>query len=481
LHIVDAVKKFIVLNMLLLASCSISGPVDTSLNDSADIPVVNTPQLFHSDIDELEEIQNELYDRADWSSFGYQALIQREDEIVSSLEQTQSELIKNGELSLESGRSYSFNIQSFCVNPGQYRPLAGDGFRVGLMTGDAQKWLPDILEKLPKFSVQQDQAQNLIWQLLTGVTYDNLGRENQRVLDLFFSDAYARFGNSAVNSIAGSVIRSITPPEVGSTIDDFNDLKAQALAMQDDFRGLEKLFSPSSNRLKALPVGWMRMKEGYLIKVTSRGYQETRIDLYVPADGRTPQSKNTIKMSNLVALPSIGQRLALSHKVIIPSRTRDNQYCKKLSEFKPKNCHALSDDGRASLLKFADPMNFSKSRYQSPPDSSKPIEEETDCSRFIQQVYERAGMKYLYSSTATFQCLSVFSEVDKAEEKAGDLVLYRGHVGILTKNGKVISATKGGSAERSKLKPTDPAFLPAITELPTDQFGPGKVLRWRCP
>jgi hypothetical protein len=84
------VKKFIVLNMLLLASCSISAPVYTILNDSADILVVNTPQLFHSDIDELEEIQNELYDRADWSSFGYQALIQREDEIISSLEHTQS-------------------------------------------------------------------------------------------------------------------------------------------------------------------------------------------------------------------------------------------------------------------------------------------------------------------------------------------------------------------------------------------------------
>lgn len=349
------------------------------------------------------------------------------------------------------------------------------------MKGKAEKWLPEILEKLPQFSLEQDQVQNLIWQVLTGAQYDDLSKENQRILNLFYKNAFFKFGNSIFNNIADAVIESVVPQEVSSSIDEFKDLKEKAQSLQDDFSGLEKLFSPFSKRNQPIPVGWMRMKEGYLIKVTSNGYPETRIDIYVPVDGRSPQAKKAVKLATLIALPSVGQRLALSHKLNIPARTANNQYCKKLSDFKPKNCHELTDQDRESILKLADPANFSKSRYESPPDSSRPIEAETDCSRFTQQIYERAGMDYLYFSTSTFQCLSVFNEVDQTAGKPGDLVLFNGHIGILSKSGRIISATRGGPGGRSRLKSDDPNFLPSITELPMGQFGKGKILRWRCP
>ena len=476
-----AMKKLLLLPAIFLFACSTSGPVDTTLNDLTTLQVVVPPRAFHSDIDELTIIQAKLQNRSDWSSPQYQALIQKEDELISEIERVQSELVQTGGIQLDSGKSYSFNVQSFCVYPGQARPVVGDGYRLGEITGSAQKWLPEILEKLPEFSLNQNQVQNLIWQLLTGAHYDELGAENQRIIGLFFNHPVTVFGSSAVSSVARNIFDSVLPSEISSKIETFQNLKGTALSLQNDFKSLENAFSPKSDRAEPLPVGWMRMKEGFLIKVTSHGYQESRIDIYVPEDGRSPQSKKTIKISKLIALPAAGQRLALSQKINLPKRTINNQYCKKLSEFKPQNCHEITDKDRAAIIQAASPGHFPQTMYRSPPDFKKSIEAETDCSRFVQQIYERAGKQYSYSSTSTFECLSVFQEVRLEERKPGDMVLYKGHIGVLSKKGYVISATRGGVNEKSKLNPNEPDFIPSITELPIDEFGKYKIVKWRCP
>jgi cell wall-associated NlpC family hydrolase len=92
-------------------------------------------------------------------------------------------------------------------------------------------------------------------------------------------------------------------------------------------------------------------------------------------------------------------------------------------------------------------------------------------------------MYYPYANTPSFECLSVFKEIPREQGKPGDLVLYRGHIGILSKNGSVISATVGGVRHRSKLNSDDPEFLPSITELPIGLAGSGKpkVMQWSCP
>ncbi len=478
-------KLIKLLPIIFLFSCSTSGPVDTKLDDSVDIKIVEPPKSFHSNLDELNQIKYNLDKVGDSSTFRYQALLQREDEIISEIENTQSELSANGGIDLMPGQSYSFKIQSFCVHPGAYRPITGDGFRVGEMRGKASKWLPEILEKLPNVKVSQNRIQSLIWNLLAGAHYDELNEEDKRNLDLFFDDGIRRFGSSTLNDIGASIFKSVVPNEIEETIEEFSSFKEQVLRYQDDFKKLESILAPKSNRSKPIPVGWMRMKEGYLLKVTSHGYNETRIDIYVPEEGsnRKPQSKFLFKLSNLVALPSISQRLALSHKLNIPQRTNNDKNCRKLQNFRPKNCAEMNESIREKILSIASPSHFLKTRYKSPPDNSKQIETEADCSRFTQQIFERAGMYYPYANTPSFECLSVFKEIPREQGKPGDLVLYRGHIGILSKNGSVISATVGGVRHRSKLNSDDPEFLPSITELPIGLAGSGKpkVMQWSCP
>ena len=136
---------------------------------------------------------------------------------------------------------------------------------------------------------------------------------------------------------------------------------------------------------------------------------------------------------------------------------------------------------RRAILEHSDPKNFPKSRYQLPPPIGARAEEATDCSHFVHEIYDRVGLSYEYQSTQTLGCLTLFQKTEEAPQ-AGDLILYRGHVGIYDGDDHVISATRGGRPpkERSTLDPSHPDFVSAITRYPVDTFGKWQALRWRC-
>jgi cell wall-associated NlpC family hydrolase len=65
-----------------------------------------------------------------------------------------------------------------------------------------------------------------------------------------------------------------------------------------------------------------------------------------------------------------------------------------------------------------------------------------DCSHFVHEVYQEAGLPYPYAETGKFEqkAGSYFEKVTTPAE--GDIVLYEGHMGIYTK-GQIISARSG--------------------------------------
>jgi len=66
----------------------------------------------------------------------------------------------------------------------------------------------------------------------------------------------------------------------------------------------------------------------------------------------------------------------------------------------------------------------------------------TDCSGFVQGVFRHNGISLPRSSSAQFAATNTYTLVT-GEIKAGDLVMYNGHVGILTGNGNEIIHAKG--------------------------------------
>jgi hypothetical protein len=137
------------------------------------------------------------------------------------------------------------------------------------------------------------------------------------------------------------------------------------------------------------------------------------------------------------------------------------------------NCRPLSLHERIKILKLASPKNFPKSKYRMGPRSPANIEKETDCSRFVHEIYRRAGYPYQFRPTAHLSQAPEFDVLDEDEAKPGDLMLFRGHVGLVDKDGKIISATKVRSKKQS-----------TITKMDRENFkgfrGRRFVLRYRC-
>ena len=67
----------------------------------------------------------------------------------------------------------------------------------------------------------------------------------------------------------------------------------------------------------------------------------------------------------------------------------------------------------------------------------------TDCSGFVQGVFKHHGINLPRSSSAQWNAKGMYTLVGSNDIKAGDIVLYNGHVGILTGNGNEIVHAKG--------------------------------------
>jgi hypothetical protein len=433
---------------------------------------------YESSLDEPITIGNKNQERYFSHAEAFDAKINEQEEIENELKQS-------GKLKLTPGQSYSFELESFCVQGRSPRPVIGDGLKIVPMQGAAKNYLPFMLEKYPSLNLEQSEMQSLIWGLLADVKYDQLSSENQLNLKRFYPDAEIRFGNHAATAAAKDVIDIFIPDEVKSTIDNIESLRNEFLNLQDQFHELENVMAPIQSRAP-IPLGWMKIEEGYFVKVTAQeGYTKVKVEIYVPdeLEGlRTPNSLKEIFFypSELVALPGSGQRLALSPKKVKIKHRPEEDICEKLKRWKAPKCTQITESMREKILTLAEPKNFPITRYASPPSAFKTIEEETDCSHFSHEIYHRAGINFPYVNTTAIKCLSYFKEISLEEARSGDLILYQKHIGILSKNKKVISPGIGGTRERSKLFPNDSDFIPSIQELPIKSFGKPTFLRWSC-
>lgn len=139
-----------------------------------------------------------------------------------------------------------------------------------------------------------------------------------------------------------------------------------------------------------------------------------------------------------------------------------------------RGCEPLSGDDRLALLQIADPQNYPSTRYRRGPSSARSIEQETDCSHFVHEIYQRAGLSYNFRPTDAMAEATEFEKVPDEEARPGDILLLRGHMGILDEEGKLISATR---TRHRKTKTS-------ITRYDLKNFrrlrGRRYVLRYRC-
>lgn len=185
-------------------------------------------------------------------------------------------------------------------------------------------------------------------------------------------------------------------------------------------------------------------------------------------------------LKNFSELPNVGtppkNDLCYAKK---EEKFKGNSTCRSLSFIKAQNCKELTQEDRNKLLRLSDPRNFPHARYSSPPTSRK-IEDSLDCSHFVHEIYKRIGLEFPYTTSNLLSCLGNFRTITKSEAAIGDLVVFKGHVGILDHNGKIVSATKGGKTRRAMLRRDDPNFMSSVSKDSIQTFGKPTYLKWSC-
>ena len=238
---------------LFLMSCS-SGPVTTEINTNKN-PVVQKPKDYQSPVTAIQSFSAKLESSADKDKELKDLIRGSLKELVTQQDLVASELNTTSKLKLRPGFSYEFTLESFCVHSGVVRPIKGDGLFLGDIEGAAKAWLPQILSKYKSKNMTQNEAQVLIWSLLSGSRFDELNSENRKNLIKLFPDAAVRFGNSLVEDSAKSFLLSQVPSEILSAKEKFDDYKNLLQDSKSKFSEIEQVLSPESSRLNPIPVG----------------------------------------------------------------------------------------------------------------------------------------------------------------------------------------------------------------------------------
>ncbi len=339
------------LTVFSMASCS-SGPVTTEINTNKN-PVVKKTKDYQSPMTAIKSFSEKL-ELSNVKDKELKNLLKGSLRVLAlQQESVASELNETGKLKLKSGVSYEFTLESFCVRSGAVRPIKGDGLFLGDIEGAAKNWLPQILSHYKSKNMTQNEAQVLIWSLLSGSRFDELNFENRKNLTKIFPDASVRFSNSLVEDSVKSFLLSQMPSEVLSAKENFDGYKNLLQDTKSKYSEIEQILSPESSRLNPIPVGWLKHEDGYYIQLKSDGYQKVHVQIYAP-EGLNPNTY--FNPSKHVVLPGEGQRLALSNYVVNEANSLLGSLASDM--VKLKTGHELTESEKQLILKY--PMDALK-------------------------------------------------------------------------------------------------------------------------
>jgi cell wall-associated NlpC family hydrolase len=150
--------------------------------------------------------------------------------------------------------------------------------------------------------------------------------------------------------------------------------------------------------------------------------------------------------------------------------SRDEPYPReRAAGAEERSCKPLTDAERARVLRAASLENFPATRYLTGASGHRA----TDCSHFVHDVYREAGLPFRFLPTAELGNAREFDILPEKEARPGDIMLFRGHVGIVGDDGKIISALYRRHRRKSSIASVDRKFFKTF-------HGQRYVLRYRC-
>ena len=162
------------------------------------------------------------------------------------------------------------------------------------------------------------------------------------------------------------------------------------------------------------------------------------------------------------------------------SNPQNRSLSSQSSSNEAQSCSELTEANRKLILQLASPEYFQKTRYRKSPRYGRNIERETDCSSFVHEVYRRSVLPFQYRSSRDLKDAPEFKVIEEDKALPGDIMLFRGHVGILADDGKIISATLHRKKKNTRTLSSEETH--SVIRKVDKKFFPGVhiALRYKC-
>jgi hypothetical protein len=203
---------------------------------------------------------------------------------------------EGGSFVLEPGRIYELKAQSYCLLAGSRAPTQGDGYLDAPLAGPMSGIVQHILERSADHpEIAQQDIQMLLWSILARAKISDLSREQQAVAGRLLTGAEIRQVNGGALGLIPDAVKDAAlarlPPVVAHLLSaeaDLRDLIAQGDASYEEMAAIAMREPPEEAPGEDIPRERWSYRDGMYIRYLPEGYEETRIQVYVP--GASPNA-----------------------------------------------------------------------------------------------------------------------------------------------------------------------------------------------
>lgn len=195
---------------------------------------------------------------------------------------------------------YSMNAKSFCLKGYTHGPSRGDGHLYAPLKGKKAGLVQAILERYSeKPEISQRKVQVLLWAIVAGADMSTLGERYAKTLNqLFTVQELLKFqGRDWLNSFADNQLNELKSLALDKASPALRNLikadeKIRTMIQQNkSFQEIEKIaiiagVAPRQYMIREVSKGrWSYHPDGFFVRFFPSGYQQTRVDVYVPLEG----------------------------------------------------------------------------------------------------------------------------------------------------------------------------------------------------
>lgn len=199
----------------------------------------------------------------------------------------------NGGFILREG-AYGAVVQTYCLHAGTYGPGKGDAYLYAPPKGPAEHAVIDIAtNSVAHPEIEQRGIQLLLWGIVARTKFSDMPADLQSIgRQLLTRKEVGDLDGGAMDRLGQEALdRGLVkqPPFMQRVLQAENDIREKLSAPTARYEDVERIAvldgaPPLTDRGRVTPKGrWCLHPDGYYVRYFPNGYQNTRLEIYVPA------------------------------------------------------------------------------------------------------------------------------------------------------------------------------------------------------